>query len=136
MEYLKDYITERIRVGNLRNTEFPLYQPIVKIAGFLKSLGFEEIIIKGKTLAIEVIPVCTGKLVFAHDGTGNGWIRFADLRNEPISWENPIFYYYSHPDHNDTFAVEISSGIYKTLKANEFIKLINKTFGFTNEPIK
>ena len=128
MEPLNNYITERIRINNIKHSEFPIDGPIDEIIGFLEGHGFKEIDdIKGRT-ATDFFNSKHDRCYWLRD---KKWIYFGDTSGSSISQTNKLFmidllgnngeyrfmdnYSCSNDYHNNT---------------KEFLEILNKQFGF------
>ena len=98
MESLNNYITERIRVDNIKHPEFPINGNTEEIVDFLKERGFEEIKdLPHLPMYTDYVTVfnntyknkCFGVMVDSL--SKRNIICFADTSNGRISRKNPLF---------------------------------------------
>ena len=138
MNQLSNYITERIRIDNIKILKFPIDGTYDDAIMFLKKQNFEEIYPDGY---IEELANLAETKCFIHDSILNGFIIwFADTSKEDVSKDNPIFgityesnkkiiynVYYpknSNNEHSHEY-IDIVENDKK-----EFLKLLNKQFGW------
>ena len=136
METLNNYITERIRVDNIKRPEFPINGTLDDVVKFLKEQGFKEIKdlpyftlytnyvvpfnkYKDKCFAIEV------------DGTNTGIIYFADTSKDKISKSNILYIIRLYPATHEMIVRKIwgdGGNMYVFLDKGEFKKEMESYF--------
>jgi hypothetical protein len=130
MKSLNNYITERLNPRHLGKSKFPIKGPINNVVNFLKRLGFTEFkptdIIHWQSWYDVVYSFeQVGGYVFAWSPL---MVRFADT-SEPISESNPIYNICFNKYTDNEYYLEIPNDE-KQLSEEDFLKEINKKFGF------
>ena len=87
METLNNYITERIRIDNIKSAKFPIDGKIDDMVGFLQSQGFSQIHTNALNLR-SVFNKAKGKCFMVYN---IHVIWFADTSNNKINNDNNIF---------------------------------------------
>ena len=128
METLNNYITERIRVDNIKSVKFPIDGKIDDMVGFLQSQGFSQI----QTDALNLrsgFNKAKGKCFMVYN---THVIWFADTSNNKINNDNNIF---TVDDSSKLSRGYRSYFIWDDKKIGEvnkktFLEKLNKQFGF------
>jgi hypothetical protein len=125
METLNNYITERIRIDNIKHLEFPIDGTIDDMVEFLQSQGFSRMY--PNTFALrskfnEVNNKCFVAKV-------NKAIWFADTSNDEINGDNPIFSVDEETSNYRSYYIWGYDNIDEVSKKT-FLEAINKQFDF------
>jgi hypothetical protein len=130
MKTITNYITERIRVDNIKSAMFPINGTFDDVVVFLEEHGFKNLGIRPPTAEkiFQQFEESTGK-VFMYDRDAN-WIRFADNEDGKISKRNPIYTIFFNQDIYTTQTSAFGYGYTKRDSKDVFGKLLNKRFGF------
>jgi hypothetical protein len=132
MKAIDNYILERLNPRHLGSTNrFPIDGTLAEIGKFLKKIGFVEVYV---TRTADIDQICrvfddehVRGFVFCDN---NSSIVFTDTSKRIISKDNPIFYMFLYDGkwfYNRCYG-ETKPII--TIPEDEFIKEINKRFGF------
>ena len=130
MNQLSDYITERIRIDNVKQVKFPIDGTLEEMTKFLESEGFRHL-----DSIIVTIPTANNANAkcFMYDKAGTE-LCFADTSKEKISKKNPLFSIEIDFKSTvfSTYAYD-SRGFYEKIIDNdreEFLEELNKRFGW------
>ena len=135
MNQLSDYITERIRIDNIRILKFPIDGTYDEVINFLKDAGFGGLPYKYKiSNTNDTINAFNTErsLLFYGKSIFNGCIiRFANTSTEKISADNPMFEMWYNKNHK-IYSLCITKGDFEMVAVSddEFKKLLNKRFGW------
>jgi hypothetical protein len=141
MEYLKDYITERIRIDNIKLMNFPIDGSFEEMVEYLKGCGFVEIFPNLPTFVptfdmyrknLDKMECTTCEFRPDLGGSShNKALRFVNTSKQPISKSNPIFCVFYRTSTNEfEYYIEISEYWQKRLTKPDFLRGINKIFGW------
>jgi hypothetical protein len=134
MESLNNYITERIRIDNIKHPEFPIKGDYDATIVFLKEQGFER-------LPHEFYGSEQHQFVnIFNDQHIRGWmyylagdltmITFADTTDREISKDNPMIQIYFENDKPTNRIAVSGCHTCKYCTEREFLDILNKRFEF------
>ena len=138
MESLNNYITERIRVDNLK-TKFPNTSSIEEMIEFLKEHDFvdvtDERFFRWDQI-VNALNKCKSKCYtykrYIHPRVGGvvASLKFADTTNGNISRKNPLFLCNEINNEDNRYKLCYDEYEDKRINHNEFIDAVNKNIEF------
>jgi hypothetical protein len=130
MKPLNNYITERIRVDNIKHLEFPIDGTIDDMVKFLKAYNFEECDTKNKKYSSKVFlnDMKAKSYVISFDYTR---IWFADTSKNEISKINPMFFIsLKSSTIGEIYEIMYGDGTDLKINKNAFVRELKRHFGF------
>ena len=125
METLNNYITERIRIDNIKSARFPIDGKIDDIVDFLQFQGFSQI--QTDILNRSKFNEANNKCFIAKV---NKAIWFADTSNDEINNHNNIFSVDDESLNYRSYFIWGGHNIIDEVSKEFFLEAINKRFGF------
>lgn len=133
MNQLSDYITERIRIDNIKKFEFPINDPIEKMVEYLRNHDFTVIPDTGQDMSeIEMKSLFSMAKhnAYMFDVRPNYKIlRFAHYPGRSLSTNDPIFnIYYRSSMNKIEYHIEYKTFWETRLIKQDFLKIVNEVF--------
>jgi hypothetical protein len=133
METLNNYITERIRVDNIKHREFPIDGTQEDMIQFLENQGYFGFSWLSETPSgwSKVFNYYKQKSFFSkpEDRWGYAYLKFADTTNNNIGKENPI-YEIRFEGNNKIFNNIMYGNRSIPVSKEEFLERLNKQFNW------
>lgn len=136
MNQLSDYITERIRIDNIKKFEFPINDPIEKMVEYLRNHDFTEIPCTSRKMYFDEMRSLfsmekhNAYIFDEFDGRPKYKIlRFVHYPGRPLSTNDPMFNIFYIPNEGRTeYYLEFNSFWETELIKQDFLKIVNKVF--------
>ena len=125
MDTLTNYITERIRIDNIKHREFPVDGTVKDMVKFLKMNGFEEF---GEEDMGVVKQFNKEKIRGFMMNRDKDILWFADTTKNQISENNPVFLIFRYGNTNELYYD--NENLDKPRNESDLLEMVNKRFGF------
>ena len=133
METLNNYITERIRIDNIRGG-FPIDGSFDDMIEFLRRNGFKVCMNNSGYSDYSCLSSQrNGKVLIRRDvgaGRNQYYVLIFANTNNTITENNPIFVVFLYGNGSKNFKIEYGNDRFEILTKDEFLQKLNKVFDF------